>query len=86
MPGVRDAAALGVPDKEYGEAVQVFLATAEGADVDPEAVGAAVSTELGELYAPRRTVLLDRLPTTKVGKVDKKALRAAWTEAAPDTP
>jgi fatty-acyl-CoA synthase len=82
MPGVRDAAALGVPDEEYGEAVQVFLATAEGVDIDPEAVGAAVSAELGELYAPRRTVLLDRLPTTKVGKVDKKALRAAWIDAA----
>ncbi|GHH43322.1 class I adenylate-forming enzyme family protein [Streptomyces candidus] len=87
MPGVRDAAAVGVPDEEYGEAVQVFLATAEGADVDPEAVGAAVSAELGELYAPRRTVLLDRLPTTNVGKVDKKALRAAWThKVSPDMP
>ncbi|GAA3491298.1 class I adenylate-forming enzyme family protein [Streptomyces cremeus] len=84
LPGVRNAAALGVPDEEYGEAVQVFLATADGADVDPRAVGEAVRAELGELYTPRRTVLLDRLPTTKVGKVDKKALRAAWTEAGPD--
>ncbi|WP_234336119.1 class I adenylate-forming enzyme family protein [Streptomyces sp. NRRL S-920] len=79
LPGVRNAAALGVPDEEYGEAVQIFLATAEDADVDPDTVGAAVTAELGELYTPRRTVLLDRLPTTKVGKVDKKALRAAWT-------
>ncbi|WP_369369213.1 class I adenylate-forming enzyme family protein (plasmid) [Streptomyces sp. CG4] len=86
LPGVRNAAALGVPDEEYGEAVQIFLATAEGADVDREAVGAAVTAELGELYTPRRTVLLDRLPTTKVGKVDKKALRAAWTSGALDTP
>ncbi|MFI7320669.1 class I adenylate-forming enzyme family protein [Streptomyces venezuelae] len=77
LPGVRNAAALGVPDEEYGEAVQIFLATAEGTDVDPDAVGAAVTAELGELYTPRKTVLLDRLPTTKVGKVDKKALRAA---------
>ncbi|MCX5205473.1 AMP-binding protein [Streptomyces sp. NBC_00237] len=84
LPGVRDAAALGVPDAEYGEAVQVFLATAEGADVVPEAVGAAVTAELGELYAPRGTVLLDRLPTTKVGKVDKKALRAAWANGTLD--
>ncbi|MGW0905295.1 class I adenylate-forming enzyme family protein [Streptomyces sp. NPDC002853] len=82
LPGVRNAAALGVPDEEFGEAVQIFLATAEGAHVDPATVGAAVTAELGELYTPRRTVLLDRLPTTKVGKVDKKALRAAWTEAA----
>ncbi|MFE0175598.1 class I adenylate-forming enzyme family protein [Streptomyces sp. NPDC059002] len=86
LPGVRNAAALGVPDEEYGEAVQIFLATAEGADVVPEAVGAAVSAELGELYTPRRTILLDRLPTTKVGKVDKKALRAAWNSGALGTP
>ncbi|MFD0548050.1 class I adenylate-forming enzyme family protein [Streptomyces rectiviolaceus] len=82
LPGVRNAAALGVPDEEYGEAVQIFLATADDADVDPDAVGAAVTAELGELYTPRKTVLLHQLPTTKVGKVDKKALRAEWTGAA----
>ncbi|MFD5696437.1 class I adenylate-forming enzyme family protein [Streptomyces lasiicapitis] len=86
LPGVRNAAALGVPDEDYGEAVQIFLATAEDAHVDPDAVGAAVTAELGDLYTPRRTILLDRLPTTKVGKVDKKALRAAWTGAALDAP
>nr|WP_237550798.1 AMP-binding protein [Streptomyces sp. SID8354] len=86
LPGVRNAAAVGMPDEEYGEAVQIFLATAEGADVDPEAVGAAVTAELGELYTPRETVLLDQLPTTKVGKVDKKALRAAWTSGALSKP
>ncbi|KOU43089.1 AMP-binding enzyme, partial [Streptomyces sp. WM6378] len=67
LPGVRNAAALGVPDEEYGEAVQIFLATAEGADIDPDEVGAAVTAELGELYKPRKTVLLSQLPTTKVG-------------------
>ncbi|MEU1117992.1 MULTISPECIES: AMP-binding protein [unclassified Streptomyces] len=82
LPGVRNAAALGVPDEEFGEAVQIFLATAEDAEVDPEEVGAAVTAELGDLYTPRKTVLLDTLPTTKVGKVDKKALRAAWVNAA----
>lgn len=85
LPGVLNAAAVGVPDEEYGEAVQIFLTTAEGVDVDPDAVGAAVTAELGELYTPRKTVLLDRLPTTNVGKVDKKALRAAWTGGAAPT-
>lgn len=86
LPGVRNAAALGVPDEEYGEAVQIFLATAEDVDVDPGAVGTAVTAELGALYTPRGTVLLKQLPTTKVGKVDKKALRAAWTSGAFGTP
>ncbi|WP_328315625.1 class I adenylate-forming enzyme family protein [Streptomyces sp. NBC_00388] len=85
LPGVRNAAALGVPDEDFGEAVQIFLATAEGADIDPDAVRASVTAELGELYTPRKTVLLDRLPTTKVGKVDKKALRAEWTSGALET-
>ncbi|MFF3543273.1 hypothetical protein [Streptomyces platensis] len=49
LSGVRNAAALGAPDEKHGEAVQIFLATAEGgADVDPEAAGAAVTGELGE--------------------------------------
>ncbi|MFE0101828.1 class I adenylate-forming enzyme family protein [Streptomyces sp. NPDC059009] len=86
LPGVRNAAAVGVPDEEYGEAVQIFLATAPDADVDPVAVAAAVTRELGDLYTPRKTVLLDRLPTTKVGKVDKKALRAEWTGGGTVTP
>ncbi|GGV36516.1 class I adenylate-forming enzyme family protein [Streptomyces spectabilis] len=86
LPGVRNAAALGVPDEEYGEAVQIFLATAEGAEVDPDAVSAAVTAALGELYTPRKTVLLSQLPTTKVGKVDKKALRATWVTGAQDAP
>jgi len=44
----RNAAAVGAPDEKHGEAVQIFLATAEGgADVDPEAAGAAATAELG---------------------------------------
>ncbi|MFE2373715.1 class I adenylate-forming enzyme family protein [Streptomyces sp. NPDC059398] len=86
LPGVRNAAALGVPDEDYGEAVQIFLAVAAGAGIDPDTVGAAVTAELGELYTPRKTVLLDQLPVTKVGKVDKKALRAAWTRTPLSTP
>lgn len=43
-----------------------------------------MTAELGELYTPRKTVLLDQLPTTTVGKVDKKALRAAWTSGTLD--
>lgn len=79
LPGVRNAAAVAVPDERYGEAVQVFLAVGDGPGVDPEAVRSAVVAELGELYAPRDIVLLPTLPVTRIGKVDKKALRATVT-------
>ncbi|WP_171165953.1 AMP-binding protein [Streptomyces sp. I05A-00742] len=76
LDGVRNAAAVAVPDDRYGEAVQLFLATDKDEDVDPEAVRTAVVAELGELYSPREIVQLRSLPVTRIGKVDKKALRA----------
>ncbi|NLU70552.1 AMP-binding protein [Streptomyces sp. HNM0574] len=72
LPGVREAAAVGVPDERFGEAVRVFLS---GEDLDPDAVSAAVTGELGPLYTPREILLLPALPLTPVGKTDKRALR-----------
>ncbi|MCX2732641.1 AMP-binding protein [Saccharopolyspora sp. NFXS83] len=74
LPGVRHAAAVGVPDEALGERVRIYLA-GEGIDID--AVADLVTAELGPNYTPHDTVLLPALPTTRVGKVDKKALRAS---------
>ncbi|TWP53703.1 AMP-binding protein [Lentzea tibetensis] len=76
LPGIRAAAAVGAPDERYGEAVHVFVVPEPGFPVDTDLVRAAVAAELGELYEPRGVTVLDRLPSTRVGKVDKKALRS----------
>ncbi|MFG3252194.1 class I adenylate-forming enzyme family protein [Streptomyces sp. NPDC048172] len=73
LPGVREAAGVGVPDARFGEAVRLFLV---GDGVDTGAAADAVARELGELYRPRETVLLPRLPRTALHKIDKRALRA----------
>ncbi|GAA1955244.1 fatty-acid--CoA ligase FadD8 [Amycolatopsis minnesotensis] len=76
LKGVRNSAAIAVPDDRYGEAVKVFLATDGDIEIDTAEVRAAVVAELGALYQPREIVLVPALPLTHVGKVDKKALRA----------
>jgi fatty-acyl-CoA synthase len=81
LPGVHHAAAVGVPDEAVGERVKVFLAPAQGIDTD--AVAAAVTAELGPLYTPQQTVLLPSLPMTRIGKVDKKALRESGEPERP---
>ncbi|GAA3358717.1 class I adenylate-forming enzyme family protein [Saccharopolyspora gregorii] len=73
LPGVRHAAAVGIPDEAVGERVRLFLV---GEDIDLDAVPAAVTAELGTTYTPHDVVLVPELPTTPIGKVDKKALRA----------
>ena len=73
--GVHAAAVFGLPDGQYGEAVHVAL-VADADAVDTVALNKHVLEVLGPLYVPQSIVFVDSLPWTKVGKVDKKALRA----------
>ncbi|MDH6124054.1 AMP-binding protein [Kitasatospora sp. GP82] len=86
LPGVAEAAAVGVPDDLYGEAVHVFLVANGEAPIDRDTVRARVAEELGELYRPRDISVLDALPWTTVGKIDKKALRALVVPAPGPAP
>jgi fatty-acyl-CoA synthase len=77
LPGVRQAAAVAQPDDALGEVVHLFLVT-DGSDVDVDRIRASVVAELGELYQPRGVTVVDQLPLTKVGKVDKRKLRSLF--------
>jgi fatty-acyl-CoA synthase len=77
LPGVRHGAAIGVPDDRYGEAVHVFVVPAPGAVIDADELRKQVLDELGHLYEPRGVSIVDALPWTTMGKIDKKALRAS---------
>ncbi|WP_407656074.1 AMP-binding enzyme [Lentzea waywayandensis] len=77
LPGVRQAAAVAQPDAALGEVVHLFLIT-EGPDVDVDRIRGSVVAELGELHQPRGVTIVPRQPLTKVGKVDKRKLRAQF--------
>ncbi len=76
VDGVRAAAVIGVEDAETGEAVVAFV-VAPGAD--PVTVEAAVRARCEERLArfkvPSRIEVVDELPHTVTGKVQKGRLR-----------
>lgn len=72
-PGVREAAAIGVPDPERGEALILFLVADPAFEVG--ALRALISERLGRARVPLRIHSLDALPKTGSGKVRKALLR-----------
>jgi long-chain acyl-CoA synthetase len=79
-PGVREVAAIGVPDAHSGEAVKLFVVRR-----DPGLTAAALldycKANLTGYKRPRSIEFRDALPRTGVGKIMRRALRDAATPA-----
>jgi salicylate---CoA ligase len=81
LPGVRQVAAVAMPDRELGERVCVYVVAQPGAAVTLEALRTGMAAAgVARFKLPEHLVLVPELTTTKVGKVDKKALRADIAE------
>jgi fatty-acyl-CoA synthase len=75
VPGVLNAAVVGLPDAAWGEAVHVACVLDGRTPVDVADLRKRAVEELGPLYEPKSVVFVDALPWTAVGKIDKKAVR-----------
>jgi len=74
-PGIQDLALVGVPDREWGESVLAAIVPAPGAQVDPDSFRAWARQRVAGYKTPRHVVLLNDLPRTATGKIQKNVLR-----------
>lgn len=75
-PSVAMAAVVGRPDPRLGEEVVAFVALRPAQPAQPAELIAFARERLAAHKYPREVHLLDALPLTSVGKLDRKALRA----------
>ncbi len=71
-PGVTEAGAVGVPDAYRGETIWAFVS---GRAPDPDAIAAHCALHLVKYKWPSAIHVLNELPKTAAGKIDKLALK-----------
>ena len=76
VPGIADAAVVGVPSTHGGEDVTAAVVLEPGAAFDEQAVRASCKERLTAYKVPRRVVVVDELPRTMIGKVLRRQVRA----------
>jgi len=75
-PAVAGAAVVGRPDDRLGEEVVAFIALRSGQTATPEELTGFAKENLAATKYPRDIRVVDAIPLTSVGKVDRKRLRA----------
>ncbi len=79
-PDIAEAAVVGAPDARWGERPVLFVVARPGRDPDLQTLRArmtpmAAQGRISRWAIPDRLIVIDALPLTSVGKIDKKALR-----------
>ncbi len=75
-PAVREAAVIGIPSEQWGEAVHAVVVLKDGASATAEELIAHCRTLIGGYKCPRSIEFrAEPLPVTPVGKVRKNVLR-----------
>ena len=75
-PAVQLAGVVGRPDRVHGEEVVAFVSLHSGATVASEDLIAWARGHIGGYKYPRELQIVDSIPLTPVGKIDRKALRS----------
>ena len=74
-PDILEAAVIGVPDRQWGEALKAVIVLKQGAKITEEELQRFCKDRLSSYKVPKSVDFVSSLPHTEVGKVNKSKVR-----------
>lgn len=85
-PAVMNAAVVGLPHPQWGEAVAAFVKLKPGAQADEAGLEMHCRKSLGGFQVPKMIRIVEEMPMTATGKLRKVELRQQFTDYFNDAP
>lgn len=79
-PGVAEAVVVGLPHARWSEAITAVVVPKPGAAIEPDDVIAALKERLDGYKVPKAVIVVDEMPKTSTGKIQKNVLRDLHTD------
>ena len=80
-PSVADAAVVGIPDEQWGEAVAAVVVAKAGSSVDLDALKAMIQEQLRSSRVPQVIEIWKELPYNETGKLLRRVVKADLSKA-----
>jgi malonyl-CoA/methylmalonyl-CoA synthetase len=71
---------VGVPHRDFGEAVVAVVVHKNGAALDGAAIGAELKSKIANFKVPKAVFVVDDLPRNAMGKIQKAVLRERFSD------
>jgi len=79
MDGVEESAVIGIPHKDFGEAVMALVVPKPGIKLNGQTMIDALKLKIANFKVPKRVEILESLPRNAMGKVQKNILREQYS-------
>ena len=80
LPGVREAAVIGIPHADFGEALVAVVVPTPHASLEESAIIATTKNKLAGYKTPKRVIFVNELPRNTMGKVQKNLLQEEYED------
>jgi acyl-CoA synthetase (AMP-forming)/AMP-acid ligase II len=79
-PKVAEVVVVGLPHERWSEAITAVVVPKPGETVDPEALRVALKDRLDGYKVPKSVIVVDELPRTSTGKIQKNVVREGFAD------